>query len=75
MTCDGYDIIARNAHIPELNVGDWLVIGGMGAYTYGPKSEFNGMKTTEKIIVWRSDKVKEEKVDLPEVDSVNNILL
>lgn len=60
MTCDGYDIVARNAMMPELNIGDWLVIGGMGSYTYGPKSSFNGMKTTEKIIIWRSDRVKEE---------------
>jgi diaminopimelate decarboxylase len=38
MTCDGYDIIANNLNMPELNVNDWMVFGGMGSYTYGPKS-------------------------------------
>jgi len=23
---------------PELNLGDWLVFGGMGAYSVGPSS-------------------------------------
>jgi len=46
MTCDGYDIIANNLPMPEMKVNDWLIFGGMGSYTYGPKSEFNGMITT-----------------------------
>lgn len=49
MTCDGYDIIARQFDMPQMNIGDWLVFGGMGSYTYGPKSAFNGMTTTEKL--------------------------
>jgi hypothetical protein len=58
MTCDGYDIIAKNLPMPNMQVGDWLVLGGMGSYTYGPRSKFNGMKSMDKIIVWRSDRVK-----------------
>ncbi len=51
MTCDGLDIITKNIGVPsDVKVGDWLCIGGMGAYTYGCRSNFNGMKTTEKII-------------------------
>jgi len=26
MTCDGYDIIARNINLPSLEVGDWLLM-------------------------------------------------
>lgn len=38
MTCDGADTIAKNITMPiDLNVGDWLCMSGMGAYTYGPK--------------------------------------
>jgi len=55
MTCDGMDIITKNINTPvEMKVGDWLCISGMGAYTYGPKSNFNGMKSTEKIIRWNA---------------------
>lgn len=37
-----------------MKVGDWLCISGMGAYTYGCRSSFNGMKSTEKIIKWNA---------------------
>jgi diaminopimelate decarboxylase len=53
MTCDGHDVIAKSISLPpNINVGDWLIIGGMGAYTVGPKSSFNGMVATQKIIRW-----------------------
>lgn len=51
MTCDGMDIIAKNMGVPaDLKVSDWLCISGMGAYTYGCRSNFNGMKSTERVI-------------------------
>jgi diaminopimelate decarboxylase len=38
MTCDGRDVIASNLKMPtNLEVGDWIVMGGMGSYTYGPR--------------------------------------
>jgi diaminopimelate decarboxylase len=38
MTCDGRDVIANNLTMPsDLEVGDWIVMGGMGSYTYGPR--------------------------------------
>jgi diaminopimelate decarboxylase len=53
MTCDGMDVIAKNAFVPgEMKVGDWLCVSGMGAYTYGSRTEFNGMKSIEQIIKW-----------------------
>lgn len=51
MTCDGMDIIAKNLPIPvDMKVGDWLCFSGMGAYTHGCRSNFNGMTTTDQII-------------------------
>jgi diaminopimelate decarboxylase len=51
MTCDGMDIITKSIAVPNsLKVGDWLCLSGMGAYTYGCRSNFNGMKSTERII-------------------------
>jgi len=49
MTCDGMDVIANNIKTPNMNVDDWIVLGGMGAYTYGPKSSFNGMVALDKV--------------------------
>lgn len=48
MTCDGMDIISKNIGVPvDAKVGDWFCFGGMGAYTHGSKSNFNGMTTTD----------------------------
>lgn len=53
MTCDGMDVIANSIKVPSsLKVSDWLCISGMGAYTYGCRSNFNGMKSTERVIRW-----------------------
>lgn len=63
MTCDGLDIVCKKMDIPEMQVGDWLVIGGMGSYTYGPKSGFNGMEALKKIVAWKGEieEMKEDK--------------
>jgi len=51
MTCDGMDVITKNMEVPtNLKVSDWLCVSGMGAYTYGCRSNFNGMKSTERVI-------------------------
>lgn len=63
MTCDGLDVIAKSMSIPkEMKVGDWLCFSGMGSYTYGSRSNFNGMNSTEAIDYWSGDvnKKKEE---------------
>lgn len=55
MTCDGMDVITKTMSVPSsLKVGDWLCLSGMGAYTYGCRSNFNGMKSTERVIRWNS---------------------
>jgi len=56
MTCDGRDIIVNHISIPEdIKVGDWLCWAGMGSYTIGPKSNFNGMPAMEKMFVLSDD--------------------
>lgn len=52
MTCDGIDIICKDVSIPKtLKIGDWFCIGGMGAYSYGIATNFNGMKH-DKFVHW-----------------------
>ena len=48
MTCNGIDVVASNIEVPEeLKVGDWICVGGMGAYTYSLSTRFNGMLSGE----------------------------
>lgn len=37
-----------------MEIDDWIAVGGMGAYSIGPASEFNGMTALAKVAVWRS---------------------
>eukprot|EP00914_Ancora_sagittata_P028818 GHVO01056853.1.p1 GENE.GHVO01056853.1~~GHVO01056853.1.p1 ORF type:complete len:606 (+),score=72.07 GHVO01056853.1:35-1819(+) len=41
-TCDGFDQIMKSVYLPDLNIGDWLIFGDMGAYTVAAASSFNG---------------------------------
>ena len=41
-TCDSLDWIANSVYMEELEVGDWLYIPDMGAYTITTSTEFNG---------------------------------
>jgi len=41
-TCDSLDWIANSVYMEELEVGDWLYIPNMGAYTTSTSTEFNG---------------------------------
>ena len=42
-TCDSMDVIAKDAVMEELFVGDWLAFEQMGAYTNAAATTFNGM--------------------------------
>ncbi len=51
MSCDGGDVVANKILVPkDLEVDDWICIGGMGAYTFSMKSNFNGMVGANIII-------------------------
>lgn len=41
-SCDSCDVIARNLHMPEINIGDKLVFFDAGAYTNEYAVAFNG---------------------------------
>lgn len=58
MTCDGRDVIASNCYVPEMDIGDWLVFGGLGAYSVGPKSTFNGMEASNRVETWKGEMIE-----------------
>uniref|UniRef100_A0A8I6Z7W3 Ornithine decarboxylase n=1 Tax=Hordeum vulgare subsp. vulgare TaxID=112509 RepID=A0A8I6Z7W3_HORVV len=41
-TCDSRDRVVTGYQLPEMNVGEWLVFDGMGAYAASSGSNFNG---------------------------------
>ncbi|KAJ4922732.1 hypothetical protein JOQ06_004010 [Pogonophryne albipinna] len=43
-TCDSFDKVSDSAMIPELQVGDWLLVHHMGAYTVSLSTDFNGFE-------------------------------
>lgn len=44
-------MIADHVKMPDhLEIGDWISMGGMGSYTFGPRSLFNGMQSTTRIV-------------------------
>jgi ornithine decarboxylase len=46
-TCDSLDWIANSDSMEELEVGDWLYVPNMGAYTASTSTEFNGFPKPE----------------------------
>ncbi|KAJ1962965.1 Ornithine decarboxylase [Dipsacomyces acuminosporus] len=50
-TCDSIDCIMPSGMLPELQIGDWLVFDGMGAYTLCAASRFNGFKLSDLVYV------------------------
>lgn len=63
MTCDGRDILSEKFTLPrDIKIGDWIVLGGMGAYTIGSKSMFNGMIATDRIGLWNGEMMDEYNV-------------
>jgi len=55
-------VIVKNFAMPStMKVGDWLCFGGMGSYTIGPKSSFNGMESTTRIFEWDSQIIGEQQ--------------
>jgi len=50
-TCDGLDQISKGILLPELRVGDWLIVPNMGAYTNGASSQFNGFPLNNCVVL------------------------
>jgi hypothetical protein len=45
------DIIAENVQLPELQIGDLIVSGSMGAYTTASATEFNSLPRTKVLVL------------------------
>ncbi|XP_074511133.1 ornithine decarboxylase-like [Sebastes fasciatus] len=43
-TCDSLDKVMDSCWLPELHVGDWLLVDNMGAYSVSLATDFNGFE-------------------------------
>jgi ornithine decarboxylase len=50
-TCDSFDVVYSNRALPELAVGDLMLVDGMGAYTNASASEFNGLPKAKFALI------------------------
>uniref|UniRef100_A0A6M2DSV2 ornithine decarboxylase n=1 Tax=Xenopsylla cheopis TaxID=163159 RepID=A0A6M2DSV2_XENCH len=64
-TCDGLDQIADDILLPDLNIGDWVGFGDMGAYTLPVASPFNGFPIPKVYIIASQETWKMLKDLLP----------
>lgn len=64
-TCDSTDVIAREALLPDLTVGDMLVSPVMGAYTVVTATRFNGRSLTPIAVVGQGARTGEHLAITP----------
>jgi ornithine decarboxylase len=50
-TCDSFDVPYENVPLPELEIGDILLFGSMGAYTTASATTFNGYPLAKTMLV------------------------
>merc|ERR1719362_2670397 len=61
-SCDGHDTIAEKLPVPsDVQVGDWLVFAGMGAYTQASAMAFNGIPTSTEFVLDRKQLTADEE--------------
>lgn len=48
-TCDSSDVVCRDQMLPDLNIGELLLVPTMGAYTSASSSNFNGLDLAHVI--------------------------
>jgi ornithine decarboxylase len=50
-TCDSTDVVARDQDLPELDIGELLLVPTMGAYTSASASDFNGLAVARSVTI------------------------
>lgn len=75
-TCDGLDLVVKEFHYPELEVGEFLAFKDMGAYTISGAVAFNGIPLAKCIYVastlWES--IKDAFTDSSDELSMSGLL-
>ncbi|GIY80950.1 antizyme inhibitor 2 [Caerostris extrusa] len=66
-SCDPVDLVVEKCMLPDLNIGDWLTVDDMGAYSIACSSTFNGFEKTEvkSIMPWKQSEAAAKEVPPP----------
>jgi ornithine decarboxylase len=76
-TCDGLDLVVKEAYLPELPLGEFLAFRNMGAYTLSGAVAFNGIPLARCIYVvaqsW--DTIRDAFVDAETADEPSLVML
>ncbi|XP_073417977.1 antizyme inhibitor 2-like isoform X1 [Dendrobates tinctorius] len=56
--CTDEDIIMKEVCLPELEIGDWIIMQNMGAYSLSKASTFNGFQLPTVYYTLSKDKLK-----------------
>ncbi|XP_013388971.1 ornithine decarboxylase 1 [Lingula anatina] len=70
-TCNPHDCITQEIELPELDIGDWLYVPNMGAYTTVVVTSFNGMPTPKIHYIASNDIICELGLQRNEFTTVN----
>ncbi|KAK5856846.1 hypothetical protein PBY51_008413 [Eleginops maclovinus] len=75
-TCDSLDKVSNSVWIPELQVGDWLLVHNMGAYSVSLSSDFNGFEKAQVFPVLTADlKLRPPTVCIDDPETHDGVLL
>jgi ornithine decarboxylase len=50
-TCDSTDIVSRDQWLPDLEVGELVLVPSMGAYAAASASPFNGLPMANSVAI------------------------
>jgi ornithine decarboxylase len=50
-TCDSFDIISTSEDLPELDIGDYIYVQNIGAYSWATATNFNGIPPAQVVTI------------------------
>ena len=62
-TCDSIDVLSMDQRLPKLDLGDLLLVPGMGAYTSASATFFNGFAPTRIAVIEEITRTKPRQLD------------
>jgi ornithine decarboxylase len=62
-TCDSIDVLSMDQWLPRLDIGDLLLVPGMGAYTSASATFFNGFAPTRTAVIEEIIRTKPRQLD------------
>lgn len=62
-TCDSIDVLSMDQCLPRLDIGDLILVPGMGAYTSASATSFNGFAPSRIAVIEEVTRTKPRQLD------------